>query len=68
MSLVVDKESVEVFQRNEERTADTSGGVNATKYVSWDGPEDPTHPRNWSLLKKWSQILLVSLITFMTCE
>ncbi|KAH6624306.1 major facilitator superfamily domain-containing protein [Chaetomium sp. MPI-SDFR-AT-0129] len=29
--------------------------------VSWDGPEDPQHPRNWSALKKWRNVLLISI-------
>ena len=55
-----------------ERTVEASGGVDAIEngeiYVSWDGPEDPANPRNWCLSKKSRHILLVALITFMTCE
>lgn len=61
---------MESQENKPEETVDASGAVNATenKYVSWDGPKDPTHPRNWSLAKKRSHILLVALITFLTCE
>lgn len=34
--------------------------------VDWDGPDDPNNPLNWSQLKKWSIIYLVSYITFVT--
>lgn len=52
-----------------EGAIDASGAVNVTenKFVSWD-PQDQTHPRNWSRVKKRSHILLVALITFMTWE
>lgn len=34
--------------------------------VDWDGADDPKNPLNWSPLKKWSTIYLVSYITFVT--
>lgn len=34
--------------------------------VSWDGPNDPDNPVNWSSGLKWSNIALVSAITFVT--
>lgn len=34
--------------------------------VSWDGPNDPDNPLNWSSGLKWSNIALVSAITFVT--
>ena len=34
--------------------------------VSWDGPDDPDNPLNWSSGLKWSNIALVSAITFIT--
>lgn len=37
-----------------------------TELVDWDGPYDPKNPMNWSLLRKWSTIILVSYITFVT--
>ncbi|KAK1573273.1 major facilitator superfamily transporter [Colletotrichum navitas] len=32
--------------------------------VDWDGPDDPENPLNWSPLKKWGNITLLSIITF----
>lgn len=34
--------------------------------VSWDGPNDPDNPLNWSTGLKCSNIALVSAITFIT--
>ncbi|KAI9343292.1 major facilitator superfamily domain-containing protein [Zopfochytrium polystomum] len=31
--------------------------------VTWDGPEDPENPRNWSKAKKWSMTMQVGLVT-----
>jgi hypothetical protein len=61
---------MESQENKPDKTVDASDGVNVAEsnYVSWDGPEDPTHPQNWSLAKKRSHILLVALITFLTCE
>ncbi|OKL62600.1 hypothetical protein UA08_01671 [Talaromyces atroroseus] len=32
--------------------------------VWWDSEDDPANPMNWSLLKKWTNIGLISAITF----
>lgn len=34
--------------------------------VSWDGPDDPSNPVNWSEKLKWSNIAVISAITFLT--
>ncbi|MCJ1408779.1 hypothetical protein MMC19_002855 [Ptychographa xylographoides] len=34
----------DIFQRNQ----------------SWEGPDDPLHPRNWSARNKWTNVLVVS--------
>ncbi|KAI9725592.1 MAG: hypothetical protein M1828_003080 [Chrysothrix sp. TS-e1954] len=34
--------------------------------VSWDGPDDPENPKNWSLKRKWIALLVVSTFTFMS--
>jgi hypothetical protein len=31
-----------------------------SSYVTWDGQDDPSHPRNWSVAKKRAHVLLVS--------
>ncbi|KAK8001104.1 hypothetical protein PG991_013326 [Apiospora marii] len=37
----------------------------STITVDWDGPDDPTRPPNWSLVRKWTIVTLNSLATFM---
>ncbi|KAF6819840.1 MFS multidrug transporter, partial [Colletotrichum plurivorum] len=33
--------------------------------VDWDGPDDPSRPRNWSPARKWTIVATNSLATFM---
>lgn len=34
--------------------------------VSWDGPDDPTNPMNWTMRKKWSNVAVLSILTIIT--
>ena len=34
--------------------------------VSWDGPQDPENPLNWSWQRKWVATILVSCFTFIS--
>lgn len=34
--------------------------------VTWEGPDDPNHPRNWSVGKKWLMTSVVSLYTMVS--
>ncbi|KAI9837946.1 MAG: hypothetical protein M1837_002654 [Sclerophora amabilis] len=34
--------------------------------VTWDGPEDPANPKNWSVKKKWAATFVVSSFTFIS--
>jgi hypothetical protein len=34
--------------------------------VSWDGPDDPINPMNWSTGRKWGAMAVVSGVTFLT--
>lgn len=34
--------------------------------VTWDGPDDPTNPKNWSRQRKWAATITVSLFTFIS--
>ncbi|KAK2751318.1 hypothetical protein FQN55_001053 [Onygenales sp. PD_40] len=36
------------------------------KMVTWDGPDDPINPKNWSQKKKWAATLIVSCFTFIS--
>ncbi|KAL0579325.1 hypothetical protein V5O48_002658 [Marasmius crinis-equi] len=32
--------------------------------VDWDGPDDPSNPKNWTTKRKWSATLIVACFTF----
>ncbi|EJU04867.1 MFS multidrug transporter [Dacryopinax primogenitus] len=34
--------------------------------ISWDGPDDPLNPQNWSFGQKWAAMGIVSVFTFMS--
>ncbi|KAJ5724131.1 major facilitator superfamily domain-containing protein, partial [Penicillium malachiteum] len=34
--------------------------------VDWDGPDDPENPFNWPSYKKWRQLILMAINTFLT--
>ena len=34
--------------------------------VNFDGPLDPMNPHNWSKSRKWTIVILISLMTLMT--
>ncbi|KAL9025106.1 MAG: hypothetical protein Q9196_006016, partial [Gyalolechia fulgens] len=34
--------------------------------VTWDGPEDPESPKNWSIKRKWAATIVVSSFTFIS--
>jgi hypothetical protein len=33
--------------------------------VWWDGDDDPENPMNWGEKKKWSQVAIVAVLTFL---
>jgi hypothetical protein len=55
----LDPEPVSEAQATTTRTQDA---VDAN-IVTWDGPDDPENPVNWSSLKRWTLITLVSAVT-----
>jgi MFS family permease len=34
--------------------------------VTWDGPDDPENPKNWTFKRKWAATFLVSSFTFIS--
>jgi hypothetical protein len=34
--------------------------------VTWDGPDDPMNPKNWSIKRKWAATFVVSSFTFIS--
>ncbi|KAK5134646.1 hypothetical protein LTR08_006302 [Meristemomyces frigidus] len=51
-----------------ERTTTTksSRSKHDPNLVTWDGPNDPANPKNWSLGRKWAATLVVSVFTFIS--
>ncbi|KAJ6142454.1 hypothetical protein N7471_001907 [Penicillium samsonianum] len=47
-------------------TAKSNRSRHGPKLVTWDGPEDPENPKNWSTKKKWAATNTVSLFTFIS--
>ncbi|GAD99296.1 MFS multidrug transporter [Paecilomyces variotii No. 5] len=36
------------------------------KLVTWEGPDDPENPKNWSMKRKWAATFVVSCFTFIS--
>ena len=34
--------------------------------VTWDGPDDPANPKNWTYRRKWTVTLVVGTYTFIS--
>lgn len=51
-------------------TTDTISKENAVapgpNDVFWDGDDDRSNPKNWSVIRRWSHIVMISLLTFIT--
>ncbi|KAI5920636.1 major facilitator superfamily domain-containing protein [Camillea tinctor] len=56
-----EKPDLEAGMAAEPQTATPGDG-----YVDWDGPNDPENPMNWSESKKWTNIVILSLMTIVT--
>ena len=37
-----------------------------TNQISWDSPNDPENPKNWSFKRKWAATIVVSSFTFIS--
>ncbi|KAG6354256.1 hypothetical protein INS49_004861 [Diaporthe citri] len=44
---------------------DHSGQQAEPNLVTWNGPDDPEHPKNWTASRKWLSIVPVSLFNFL---
>ncbi|MCJ1404435.1 hypothetical protein MMC11_007660 [Xylographa trunciseda] len=44
----------------------TSRSVKDPNLVTWDGPDDPENPKNWTRKRKWLATLVVSSFTFIS--
>lgn len=34
--------------------------------VTWEGPDDPENPLNWTKVRRWGTVIIVSALTFLT--
>ncbi|KAF1952650.1 MFS general substrate transporter [Byssothecium circinans] len=41
------------------------GTLDGEGEVTWDGPDDPKNPKNWSMRRKWAATVIVSAFAFM---
>ncbi|KAK0510101.1 hypothetical protein JMJ35_007495 [Cladonia borealis] len=48
------------------RSRRSSRSAKDPNLVSWDGPEDPENPKNWSFKRKWAATIVVSSFTFIS--
>ena len=63
--LSVDKNNVAAQEKETSEDGQvTSQASDQDNIVDWDGPEDPQNPQNWTSLRKWTIIILISAITF----
>lgn len=44
----------------------TTKSIQDPNLVTWDGPDDPLNPKNWSKGRKWAATLVVSSFTFIS--
>jgi len=44
----------------------TNKSIKDPNLVTWDGPDDPAHPKNWTKKQKWVATLVVSSFTFIS--
>ncbi|KAK5651125.1 hypothetical protein OQA88_13264 [Cercophora sp. LCS_1] len=52
-----------VFVTSVDSSSSTS---NEDNLVTWDGPSDPTNPKNWSRSRKWMASIIVSTFAFLS--
>jgi len=44
----------------------TTRSIKDPNLVTWDGPDDPTNPKNWGIGRKWAATIVVSSFTFIS--
>lgn len=48
-------------EQTNDSEADTDPNI-----IGWDGPDDPKNPTNWPERAKWGNVMVISMITFIT--
>lgn len=46
------------------KEVDSDSKAKKIKLVEWDSPDDPQNPQNWSGIRKWCLVTLISAVTF----
>lgn len=58
---LTDREDANISIEKREEAEETDPNV-----VSWDGPDDPQNPKNWTDKKKWTNVAILSILTVIT--
>lgn len=58
---LTDREDANISIEKREEAEETDPNV-----VSWDGPDDPQNPKNWTDKKKWTNVAILSFLTVIT--
>ncbi|KAJ6782750.1 hypothetical protein PWT90_03625 [Aphanocladium album] len=62
---ILNQRDLEVGEESDDHNGKEQGSHDPN-LVTWDGPNDMENPKNWSLNKKWMDVVLVSLFTFIS--
>jgi len=64
---IPDERDVERGEKLErKKTSKSAKSAKDPNLVTWDGPEDPANPKNWTFKHKWAATLIVSSFTFIS--
>ena len=58
--------TVDTTQDVDEKTPHETTASDDPNIVDWDGPNDPEKALNWTNRKKWSNVAIISIVTFLT--
>ncbi|KAG6878984.1 hypothetical protein C0992_006077 [Termitomyces sp. T32_za158] len=61
----LDEKEKELTRPNPEKTTQEASHISAI-IVDWDGPDDPSNPKNWAFRRKWAATVIVSAFTFIS--
>jgi hypothetical protein len=54
------------IERKDSLVREITRGIQDENTVWWDSDDDPANPMNWSEKKKWANVAIMSMITFLT--
>jgi hypothetical protein len=71
--LAIDKELPRDLEKRQSTSSGTISSISQNgeeggdiNVISWDGEDDPQNPINWTSRKKWTNVGIISSITFVT--